>query len=64
MKTLSILSIALAATISAPAMAATLPALVPMPAQITPEHGTLTIAKGQSSPCPPGMQAHRPPRSC
>lgn len=54
MKTLSILSIALAATISAPAMAASLPALIPMPAQITPAQGTLTIANGATITLPAG----------
>lgn len=54
MKALHVLSLALAATISAPAMAASLPALIPMPAQITPTKGTLTIANGAAITLPEG----------
>jgi hexosaminidase len=54
MKALHMLSIALAATISAPAMASSLPPLIPMPAQITPQQGTLTITNGATIALPEG----------
>jgi hexosaminidase len=54
MKTIRFLTICLAATISAPAMAATLPALIPMPAQVDAMPGSLTVAKGAAITLPAG----------
>ncbi|WP_206245226.1 beta-N-acetylhexosaminidase [Novosphingobium terrae] len=59
MKALHVLSLALAATISAPAMASSLPPLIPMPAKITPQPGTLTIANNAAITLPEGDKGAR-----